>query len=273
MAAIKLRCELHRNGQLMQHVGTVDGIRVEAHQNERAHNARTAGSWFLEIASLATPVSRILSFGSRHRTLTEARDFANQVIAEAGPNPTHEQLRDAHARALAGDVLFVDVAEDQDVATPAAGPIVVVPCGAQKLDTAAPADELYSGKHFQLTYRAARKIAEDQGARVFILSALHGLIEPSTVLEPYDVKMGDAGSIKPAAIAEQLAAINATTITTLLPRAYRLALVRAGAIVTDMYANAPGIGYQRRVASQILASRQHAVATDPAGHVYAETLF
>ena len=269
MAAITLRCELHRNGQLMQHVGTVDGIRVEAHQNEQAHNARTAGSWFLTIGVAGYP----LRCYSQHRTLSDARAFANDVIAEAGPNPTHEQLRDAHARVLAGDVLFVDVAEDQGATAPAAGPVVVIPCGAQKLDQPAPAGELYTSQHFQLTYRAARKIAEDQGARVFILSALHGLIEPSTVLDPYDVKMGDAGSIKPTAIAEQLTAINATTITTLLPRAYRLALVRAGAIVTDMYANAPGIGYQRRVASQILASRQHAVATDAAGYVYAETLF
>ncbi len=256
MAAIKLRCELHRNGQLMQHVGELDGIRVVAYQVEQAHNARTHGSWFLEIASLKTPVSRMLSFGSRHHTLTAARAFANDVIAEAGPNPTHEQLRAAHDRVLAGDVLFdldADVAEDQDD-TAAAGPIVVVPCGAQKLDTAAPADQLYTSQHFQLTYRAARKIAEDQGARVFILSALHGLVEPSAVLDPYDVKMGDAGSIKPAALAEQLAAINATTITTLLPRAYRLAMVRAGAVVTDMYANAPGIGYQRGVAARLVAA-------------------
>ena len=173
---------------------------------------------------------------------------------------------------LAGDVLFDLDTEDQDDDV-AAGPIVVIPCGAQKLDTAAPADQLYTSQHFQLTYRAARKIAEDQGARVFILSALHGLVEPSAVLDPYDVKMGDAGSIKPAALAEQLAAINATTITTLLPRAYRLAMVRAGAVVTDMYANAPGIGYQRRIAAKILSSRQHATAVDPAGHVYESALF
>lgn len=268
MAAIKLRCELHRNGQLMQHVGETAGVRVEVHQNEQAAQ-RAKGTWFLTIGVTGHP----LRCYSQHRTLADARAFAGDVIAEAGENPAHAQLLAAHDRVLAGDVLFTIGAEDQDVAETAASPIVVVPCGAQKLDTAAPADQLYTSQHFQLTYRAACKIAADQDARVFILSALHGLIEPSTVLEPYDVKMGDAGSIKPAALAEQLAAINATTITALLPRAYRLAMVRAGAIVTDMYANAPGIGYQRRVASQILASRQHAVATDPAGHVYADTLF
>ena len=128
-------------------------------------------------------------------------------------------------------------------------------------------------KEGNVTVSAAQKLAEDQGARVFILSALHGLLDPATVVEPYDVKMGDRGCITPAVLADQLAAINPTTITTLLPKAYRLALVRAGAIVTDLYANAPGIGYQRGIASKILASRQHATAVDPAGHVYAETLF
>lgn len=270
-AAIVLRTELHPSGSLMQHVGDLDGIRVEAHQNEQAHNARTAGAWFLTVGV----AGHALRCYSQHRTLTEARAFANDVIAEAGINPTHPQLLAAHDRVLAGPQLVIDLdadtADDQDVAP--AGPIVVIPCGAAKLATAAPAAQLYTSQHFQLTLRAARKLAEDQGARVFILSALHGLIAPAAVLDPYDVKMGDRGAIAPAAIAEQLAAINPTTITALLPKAYRLALVRAGAIVTDLYANAPGIGYQRGVASQILASRQHAVATDPAGYVYAGTLF
>jgi hypothetical protein len=272
MAAIVLRTELHPSGSLMQHVGELASVRVEAHQNEQAHNARANGSWFLTIGV----IGHALRCYSQHRTLSDARAFANAVLAELDENPTHAQLLAEHDRQLGGDLLAeldVDVAEDQDVAEPAAGPIVVIPCGAQKLDEPAPAELLYTSQHFQLTLRAARRLAEDQGARVFILSALHGLVDPSTVLEPYDVKMGDAGSIKPAAIAEQLAAIRPTTITTLLPRAYRLALVRAGAVVTDMYADAPGIGYQRGVAAQILASRQHAVATDPAGHVYADTLF
>ncbi|AYD84020.1 hypothetical protein KDW72_gp57 [Mycobacterium phage Grizzly] len=272
MTAIVLRSELHPNGQLMHHVGDLDGIRVEAHQNEQAYNARTAGVWFLTIGVAGHP----LRCHSQHRTLSDARAFANAVIAEAGINPTHAQLVKAHDYVEAGPVLFADV--ELETAEPAdqpeaAGPIVVIPCSAQKLDHAAPAGQLYTSQHFQLVYRAARKLADDQGARVLILSALHGLVDPETVLDPYDVKMGDRGAIAPAAIAEQLAAINPTAITTLLPRAYRLALVRAGAVVTDLYADAAGIGYQRGVASQILASRQHAVATDPAGYVYAGTLF
>ena len=268
---ITLRTELHPSGSLMIHAGNVAGLRVEAHQNEQAHNARTGGSWFLTIGVEGHP----LRCYSQHRTLGDAREFANAVIATAGENPSHAQLLDA-VDCVENPQAVIDLDASQPaVVEPAApaGPIVVVPCGAGKLDHAAPAGQLYTSQHFALTLKAARKLAEDQGARVFILSALHGLLDPATVVEPYDVKMGDRGCITPAALADQLAAINPTTITTLLPKAYRLALVRAGAIVTDLYANAPGIGYQRGIAAKILSSRQHATAVDPAGHVYEAALF
>lgn len=249
-STITLRTELHPSGSLMLHAGSIAGIRVEAHQNEQAHNARANGSWFLTIGVAGHP----LRCYSQHRTLGDARAFANDVIAAAGENPSHAQLLDAHDR-VENPQAVIDLDAGQPVVEPAtAGPIVVVPCGAGKLDHAAPAGQLYTSQHFALTLRAAQKLAEDQGARVFILSALHGLLDPAAIVEPYDVKMGDRGCITPAELAGQLAAINATTITTLLPKAYRLALVRAGAVVTDMYANAPGIGYQRGVAARLVAA-------------------
>lgn len=269
-STITLRTELHPSGSLMMHAGSIAGIRVEAHQNEQAHNARAAGSWFLTIGVAGHP----LRCHSQHRTLGDARAFAADVIAAAGEHPSHAQLLDAHDR-VENPQAVIDLdagVVDVEPAAPA-GPIVVVPCGAGKLDHAAPAADLYTSQHFALTLRAARKLAEDQGARVFILSALHGLLDPATVVEPYNVKMGDRGCITPAALADQLAAINPTTITSLLPKAYRLALVRAGAVVNDLYANAPGIGYQRGIAAKILSSRQHATAVDPAGHVYEAALF
>ncbi|AYD84264.1 hypothetical protein SEA_SIZEMORE_57 [Mycobacterium phage Sizemore] len=264
MAAIVLRSELHPSGSLMQHVATIDGIRIEAHQNEQAHNARTAGSWFLTIGLAGHP----LRCHSQHRTLADARAFANAVIAAAGAGATHAQLVAAHDRVAHPErVVDLDVAvvdEDQDAAElvelPAAGPIVVVPCGAQKLDTAAPAGELYTSAHFALVLRAARRLAAEQAGRVFILSALHGLVDPADVLAPYDVKMGDPGSIQPAAIADQLRRIRRpTTITTLLPRAYAQALDVAAELagagdLVDLYADAPGIGYQRGVAARLVAA-------------------
>lgn len=257
MSTITLRCEVHPNGALMHHVGELDGIRVQVAEHKQAAQ-RANGTWFLSIASLESAMSRILSCSAQFHTLAEARTFANAVIAAAGPNPTRLQLLAAVGRVKAGPDAIVDL--DAGVAAlPAAGPIVVVPCGAQKLTTAAAAGQLYTSPHFALVYRAACKLAAKQSGRVRILSALHGLVEPWTVIEPYDVKMGDPASIAPAAIAEQLRRLNPTTITTMLPRAYAEALdaaveLNGGPDLIDLYAEAPGIGYQRGVASRLVAA-------------------
>jgi hypothetical protein len=257
-----------------QHEGSIDGIAVTVREQTDAAQ-RANGTWFLTICSTESKLAQILKCQAQFFTLTEARAFANAVIERAGANPTRLQVLAAVDAVLAGPDAIVDLDAGLTVtAEPAtAGPIVVVPCGASKLTTTAPAAQMYTSQHFRLTLKAAQKLAEDQAGRVFILSALHGLIPLDRVLAPYDVKMGDRGCITPAELRDQLAAIAPTTVTALLPKAYRRALELAGADVVDLYANAPGIGYQRGVASQILASRQHAVAVDPTGHVYAETLF
>ena len=59
--------------------------------------------------------------------------------------------------------------------------VCVVGCGAQKLERAAPAAELYTGSLFRL----ARRYAEALGPWL-ILSAKHGIIPPHRVIEPYD---------------------------------------------------------------------------------------
>ncbi len=138
-------------------------------------------------------------------------------------------------------------------------PVVVVACGAAKLDPRAPAAELYTSSHFRLMLRAARRVAEQQAGRVLILSARHGLVGCHLMLDPYDVKMGATGTITPAEIAAQLAGIAPSSITTLLPRAYASALHAAAARVgapepVDLFADARGIGYQRRVASRLIAA-------------------
>ncbi len=225
----------------MQHVGTVDGFRIEASQHEQAAQ-RANGTWFITIGVVGYP----LTCESQHYTLTEAREYVGAVLA-AVTGATHAELLAA--------VELVEAGADDT----AAGPVVVIPCGAQKLDEAAPAGELYTSQHFQLVLRAARRVADEQAGRVLILSALHGLVDPADVLDPYDVKMGDPDTVTPAAIAGQLRAIRPTTITTLLPRAYGQALDEAAELagagdLIDLYADAPGIGYQRGVAARILAA-------------------
>ena len=63
--------------------------------------------------------------------------------------------------------------------------LVLVGCGAAKLDRPAPAKELYTGSLFRACWRYAKK----HGDYRLIASAEHGLVNPGKVLEPYDKKM------------------------------------------------------------------------------------
>ena len=62
--------------------------------------------------------------------------------------------------------------------------IILVACCGPKLDKPSPAADLYVSPLF----KKARRYAEQRG-RWFILSALHGLLAPSTIIAPYDVTL------------------------------------------------------------------------------------
>jgi hypothetical protein len=62
--------------------------------------------------------------------------------------------------------------------------IILVACCGPKLAEPAPAADLYVSSLF----KKARTYAERRG-RWFILSALHGLLDPTTVIAPYDVTL------------------------------------------------------------------------------------
>jgi len=133
----------------------------------------------------------------------------------------------------------------------------IIPCGSDKLDTAAPAEALYCGSMFRMALAAARDI--DDEVRVLILSAKHGLIELDTIIEPYNVKMGDAGSVTAATVAAQAEALGVTWGTEtygLLPRAYYAvadeALRTHDVYLQDIYEADAGIGYQRGTCSTIV---------------------
>ncbi len=79
--------------------------------------------------------------------------------------------------------------------------IVVISCGARKAATRQPAAMLYTGSHFKTAYRWARSVVPSRA--IFILSAKYGLIESSKVIEPYDLRLGQLGSITPDAVREQ----------------------------------------------------------------------
>lgn len=70
-----------------------------------------------------------------------------------------------------------------------AGSLVLVSCVKCKLSRSAPARELYTSDWF----RKVRALIEAQDASWFILSALHGLVHPNTVIEPYERTLNTMG--------------------------------------------------------------------------------
>lgn len=99
------------------------------------------------------------------------------------------------------------------------GPVVVIPCGGAKLATPAPAGEMYTGSY----HRACRRAADRLGGRLLILSARYGLVDPSTTIEPYELRMGDRGSVDVATLRDQARSLGvdqADAVTVLAGREY-----------------------------------------------------
>lgn len=117
---------------------------------------------------------------------------------------------------------------------------LVIPCGKVKLDRPAPAGELYVGSAF----RMARAAADATGRPWLILSARHGLLDPSTVIAPYEQTLKTRGDV------EQLARILAgqgrpAVVESWCPAAYGQALRGAGVEVHEPLAGL-GLGYRRQ---------------------------
>jgi len=69
--------------------------------------------------------------------------------------------------------------------------VAFVSCAAQKLATRSAAQELYISQLF----RKSRQFVETLGCRWFILSAKHGLLDPRTEVEPYELSLDRMGVI------------------------------------------------------------------------------
>jgi len=130
---------------------------------------------------------------------------------------------------------------------------VIIPCGNAKLGTAAPASEFYTGSMFQDALRTARKLYTDD--RIYVLSAKHGLVTLDQVLEPYDLKMGDEGSISASALAESMDRLGIEgTVVSLLPKMYDKLFTEAAAGKLDIdhyFEGSRGIGDQKARLSQL----------------------
>ncbi|WUH91733.1 hypothetical protein OG900_17525 [Streptomyces sp. NBC_00433] len=83
-----------------------------------------------------------------------------------------------------------------------AAELIVIPCGARKLDVRARAADMYTGSYHRACRRAAEALRPD---RVLILSARYGLLGLDDEIDPYDTPHGAADAVSAAVLREQAA--------------------------------------------------------------------
>lgn len=79
--------------------------------------------------------------------------------------------------------------------------IVVLPCSKEKQDKKCAANEMYIGHYHILCKTYAHLLCSSD--RVFILSALYGLISLQTEIEPYNLRMGEEGCVWASQVEKQ----------------------------------------------------------------------
>src|SRR5436309_1888512 len=106
-------------------------------------------------------------------------------------------------------------------------PIVVIPCSQAKAATAGPARDLYTGSTFRAALRAAATLTTPD--RILVLSARHGLLGLDEWVEPYNVRIGQDGSVTPAVIRAQAEGrgIADAELVAIVPSAYWAVLAEA----------------------------------------------
>ncbi len=80
-------------------------------------------------------------------------------------------------------------------------PVVIIPCGGKKRTFACQARLLYVGAYHVSCQRYALTLTSPE--KVFILSALYGLLDLWRVIAPYDLRMGSKGAITSNKVREQ----------------------------------------------------------------------
>ena len=130
---------------------------------------------------------------------------------------------------------------------------VIIPCGSAKLGKAAAASEFYTGSMFQDALRTARKLYTDD--RIYVLSAKYGLVKLDQVLKPYNVKLGDKGSISPKKLSKMIKDLGIEgTVTSLLPKQYHKLFTDAARNelqIEQYFEGTRGIGDQKARLSQL----------------------
>lgn len=147
---------------------------------------------------------------------------------------------------------------------------MVVACSGPKVDHPAPAGELYTGQLFRTSLAAALAEAGGDRSRVYVLSALHGLVAIDDIVAPYDQRIDQAGAIVDTVLALQIAATGCDEMYVFGPNAYYAHAWRAGDLadvsVHHVFEGNIGIGTMLRGATIVRGDTTTQEAHDMAQH-------
>jgi hypothetical protein len=126
--------------------------------------------------------------------------------------------------------------------------VVIVPCGGKKAQVSSiEAGALYLGSYHAATRRAANVLTSNgQTGMTLILSARYGLVTLDRVIEPYDLRAGQPGSITAGQVRAQAGELGIldAEVTVLAGRAYSSLVVAVWPGAADLLAGTRGIGQQ-----------------------------
>ncbi|MEV5131424.1 DUF6884 domain-containing protein [Streptomyces sp. NPDC053705] len=270
------RVWLKRGGYAPQIITTRYASTEEAYDASQCSEDMRAGDVLVVEAEQAVaflwqawPCAITVAHGEFHRAEGDPRE----VEANTGPS-VRAAMDAAHAigapLARVEDQLEAEQAIEQAAAddAPEAHPtleaalaehrVVIIPCGAAKLDHAAPAAELYTGSYHRACARAAATLTAN-GGTVVILSALHGLVPLDRVLAPYEMRMGSTGSVTADVLREQareLGLDRAADVTILAGLSYTAPALAVWPHAATPLAGLPGMGHHLHALAAIAAGEQ-----------------
>ncbi|MCM2430943.1 DUF6884 domain-containing protein [Streptomyces sp. RKAG337] len=130
--------------------------------------------------------------------------------------------------------------------------IVVVGCGKAKQDRRVTAGAMYVGSFHGSCRYAAEALLQD-GGRLYILSAAHGLLDLSTQIDPYDITVGDPGGVSADFVQAQVRerGIESAEVTVLAGSKYVALARHSWPGLQAPLAGASGIGAMKQRLSQI----------------------
>jgi hypothetical protein len=85
-------------------------------------------------------------------------------------------------------------------------PIVIIPCGAKKLNRPAKAINMYQGSYYKKCRDYALSLTMKEN--IFILSAKYGLLPLDKIIEPYSLTLGQEGCVNSNDVRKQAGELN-----------------------------------------------------------------